>query len=73
MLSVTPLPAEAAAAAAGGVVPSALWAYGHYFSIVAIFGCLAAERTLVRQDMSVQDEETVVKLDLVYGVMAALL
>jgi Predicted membrane protein (DUF2214) len=76
------LPAAAAAAAsttttlniaAAAALPSALWAYGHYVSIIAIFGCLAVERTLVKVDMSVQDENTVVKLDVVYGVMAALL
>ena len=66
---LTALPAEAA----GGVVPSALWAYGHYLSILVITGCLIAERILVKPDMSVDDEDTIVKIDLVYGLMAALL
>lgn len=64
----TCLPAEAAAP-----VPSALWAYAHYLSIIAIFGCLSAEKTLVKVGMTEEEEATVVKLDLVYGVMAALL
>jgi hypothetical protein len=64
----TALPVEAA-----GVLPSALWAYGHYLSILAITGCLIAERILVKPDMSVEDEDTIVKIDVVYGVMAALL
>lgn len=64
----TALPVEAA-----GVVPSALWAYGHYLSILAITGCLVAEKTLVKPDMSIDDEDTIVKIDVVYGLMAALL
>ena len=66
----TALPANAAAAA---TIPSALWAYGHYVSIIAIFGCLAAERTIVKAGMTEEEENTVVKLDLIYGLMAALL
>ena len=65
------LPAEAATA--GAVVPSALWAYAHYFSILVITGCLAAERTIVKANMTEEEENTIVKLDLVYGLMAALL
>jgi hypothetical protein len=65
------LPAEAAAA--GGQVASALWAYGHFVSVIAIFGCLSAEKTLVTVDMTEDDEALVVKLDLIYGVLAALL
>jgi len=64
------LPAHAVS---GGVLPSALWAYGHYFSIIAIFGILAVERVLVRTDMTVEDEKLLVKLDLGYGLLAALL
>lgn len=67
---LTCLPAEAAAVP---VVPSALWAYGHYLSILVITSCLVAERNLVKPDMSVEDENIIVKIDVVYGVMAALL
>ena len=70
--SVTPLPAEAITSSTG-VVPSALYAYGHFFSIMVITGCLAAERLLVKEGMTVEDENLIVKLDLVYGLMAALL
>jgi hypothetical protein len=65
----TSLPAEAAA----GAVPSALWAYAHYLSIIVIFGCLSAERTIVKAGMTEEEEKTIVKLDLLYGVMAVLL
>ena len=71
LLFTTSLPAEAAVG--GAPVPSALWAYGHYFSIIAIFGCLSAEKTLVKPGMSEEEENMVVKLDVLYGVMAALL
>lgn len=75
IMAVMPLPAYAAATSATTVMPisSALWAYGHYVSIIAIFGCLSVEKTLVKADMTVEDENTVVKLDVIYGVMAALL
>jgi Predicted membrane protein (DUF2214) len=65
----TSLPAEAAA----GAVPSALWAYAHFLSIIVIFGCLSAERTIVKAGMTEEEEKTIVKLDLLYGVMAVLL
>ena len=65
---LTALPVEAA-----GVVPSALWAYAHYLSILVITGCLVAEKNIVKAEMSVDDEDTIVKIDLVYGLMAALL
>mmetsp|Transcript_33855 Transcript_33855/g.74494 ORF Transcript_33855/g.74494 Transcript_33855/m.74494 type:complete len:289 (-) Transcript_33855:150-1016(-) len=55
------------------VIPSALWAYGHFLSILVIVGCLTAERIIVKADMTPSEEDTIVKLDLVYGLMAALL
>ena len=70
LVLVFPLPTEALAAA---VLPTALWAYAHYFSILVITACLAAERTLVKPQMTVEDEDTIVKLDLIYGAMAFLL
>ena len=69
MVLTTALPAEAAA----GPVPSALWAYAHYLSIIIIFGCLAAEKTIVKAGMTAEEENTIVKLDLLYGVLAVLL
>ena len=69
LVLATALPAEAAA----GAVPSALWAYAHYLSIIVIFGCLSAERTIIKAGMTEEEEETIVKLDLLYGVMAVLL
>lgn len=64
---------SASPALAAGTLPSALWAYAHFSSIVVIFGCLIAEKTLVKAGMTVQEEELVVRLDLVYGLMVALL
>jgi len=81
-MSVFPAPAEAAVAAtsstmltaaSGTMVQSALVAYGHYFASLAIVACLVAEKFLVEANMSAEDEETVVKIDLVYGLLAVLL
>ena len=69
--AVFPFPALAATATS--VLPSALWAYGHFLSILVIVGCLTAERIIVKADMTPSNEDTIVKLDLVYGLMAALL
>lgn len=65
------LPAHAAAG--GAVLPSALWAYAHYVSIICIFGIICAERLLIATDMTAEDEDLLVKLDLGYGLLAALL
>lgn len=75
LVATTSFPALAATTdvVSSSVLPSALWAYGHYFSILVIMGCLTAERLIVREDMTVDDEDMIVKLDLVYGLMAALL
>ena len=78
MIIALPLPAlavsgGAAAASNADALPAVLWAYAHYFSILVILGCLSAERTLVSAGMSEEEENAVVKLDLVYGIMVALL
>ena len=62
-----PLPAEAAAAAVtGGVVPSALWAYGHYLAMLLVVGSLVTERSLIQPQMSRDDEKALGRADLVY-------
>jgi hypothetical protein len=63
--AVAPVSTTVAAANIMPMIPSALWAYGHYVSIIAIFGCLCVEKTLVNAEMTVQDENTVVKLDVI--------
>jgi hypothetical protein len=64
---------SASPANAVGSFPSALWASAHFVSIIVIFGCLVAEKTLVKAPMTIEEEEMVVRLDLVYGLMVALL
>jgi hypothetical protein len=71
-LLVVPGPALAAATSTSAV-SSGLWAYAHFFSILLIVGCLTAERIIVRADMTTAEEDQIVKIDLVYGLMAALL
>lgn len=73
LLTTARFPAPSIAATTGAVIPSALWAYAHFGSILVILGCLASEKTLVKAGMTEQDENMVVKLDVLYGVMAALL
>lgn len=69
----SPVLASTGGATTAAVIPSALWAYGHFLSILVIVGCLTAERIIVKADMTPSEEDTIVKLDLVYGLMAALL
>lgn len=66
-------PDPALAAVSTSPVASGLWAYAHYLSILVIVGCLTAERVIVKADMATVEEDQIVKIDLVYGLMAALL
>ena len=66
-------PDPALAAVSASPVASGLWAYAHYLSILVIVGCLTAERIIVKADMATAEEDQIVKIDLVYGLMAALL
>lgn len=66
-------PDPALAAVSTSPVASGLWAYAHYLSILVIVGCLTAERVIVKADMASVEEDQIVKIDLVYGLMAALL
>ena len=66
-------PDPALAAVLTSPVASGLWAYAHYLSILVIVGCLTAERVIVKADMATVEEDQIVKIDLVYGLMAALL
>jgi hypothetical protein len=61
----TALPADAA-----GTVPNALFAYAHYLTILLATGALVAERTLVKPGMTDEEEDTLVLIDLVYGISA---
>jgi Predicted membrane protein (DUF2214) len=65
----TATPAEAA----DTVVPSALWAYGHYLSMLVAMGSLVAERVLIRPQMSIDEEKALRLADLVYVVSLAFL
>lgn len=63
ILSAGALPAEAAA----GVVPTALWAYAHYLAMLVIMGCLVAERTLLKPQMTQEEESFLGMVDLGYS------
>jgi hypothetical protein len=64
----TALPADAA-----GVVPTALWAYAHYVSILIVMASLVGQRVLVKAGMSNEEEDTLQLFDVVYGLSALLL
>jgi hypothetical protein len=64
----TALPADAA-----GVVPTALWAYAHYVSILVVMASLVGQRVLVKAGMSDEEEDTLQIFDAVFGVSALLL
>jgi hypothetical protein len=59
----TALPAEA-----GDVVGSALWAYGHYLSMIGVSGSLVVERLLIKPGMSAEEEKAVRIADTTYAV-----
>ena len=70
------LPLEANAADGsngGGQLLSALAAYGHYFSLFVIVGCLVTERLTVRPNMSDEEENRLAIADTTYGVAGLLL
>lgn len=60
------LTALPAAAAGGGVIPSALAAYGHYLGLLVGIGCLVYERITIEPGMSLEKEKSVVIADAVY-------
>lgn len=53
-------------------IPSALAAYGHYLGLVVMSMCLAAERLLVKPNMSADDESKLVIADSLYGIFSVL-
>jgi|UniRef100_A0A7S2UMI6 putative membrane protein len=65
--------ASPANAASSDAVPSALVAYGHYFSLLAIMGCITAERCTVKPNMSIDEEKLLGYADIGYGLFGTLL
>ena len=63
------------AAGGGGSVASALFAYGHYFSVLAIVGILMTERLTLENgpDLSDGEETRLAIADALYGVVGILL
>ncbi|CAB9515809.1 Predicted membrane protein (DUF2214) [Seminavis robusta] len=55
------------------VVGSALIAFAHVFSVLAITGCLVAERLLFKTNITQEDEDKLVQIDFVYGILAMVL
>jgi hypothetical protein len=61
-------PAEAADA-----VPTALWAYGHYAAMLAGMGSVVAQRFVLKNDMTKQEESLLGTLNIVYSLSLVLL
>ncbi|CAE7236402.1 unnamed protein product [Symbiodinium natans] len=64
--------AAPAAAEQGGLF-SALAAYGHYLGLVLGTGCLVAERLMIKAGMSEEEEQTVLSIDSLYGLVGLLI
>ena len=62
-----------AATAAPDAVPSALAAYGHYFSLFAIVACVTAERLVVKPNMTVEEEKAFGAYDIGLGLFGVTL
>ncbi|GKY90773.1 hypothetical protein MPSEU_000050100 [Mayamaea pseudoterrestris] len=60
----TAMPADAATG--GGAVPSALFAYGHYFGLLAAMGLLVYERVTIQPGMTREQERNAAIADALY-------
>ena len=69
----TPDMANAATAFTSNAVPSALVAYGHYFSLLGILGCIMTERLTIKPNMSADEEDLVAGADIGLGLFGVLI
>jgi hypothetical protein len=63
-LLATPAVASAATALAPNSIPSALAAYGHYFSLIGLVVCLMVERLTIKPNMSDEEEDLIAIADI---------
>jgi len=69
----TPCVAEAATAGASNALASAFGAYGHFASILVLFGALLMERTTIKPNMTAEEEDAVAIADILLGVFGTIL
>lgn len=69
----TPTMANAATAFTNNAVPSALVAYGHYFSLLGILGCIMTERLTIKPNMTPDEEDLVAGADIGLGLFGVLI
>jgi putative membrane protein len=69
----TPEMANAATAFTNNAVPSALVAYGHYFSLLGILGCIMVERLTIKPNMTPDEEDLVAGADIGLGLFGVLI
>ena len=63
----TASPAEAA-----DTIPTALWAYAHYASMLAAMGSVAGQRFVLKPGMTEQEESVLGQLNIAYGIFLTL-
>lgn len=72
-LALFPESASAAVAGAPNAVGSALAAYGHYFSLIALVAILMYERLSIKPNMTMDEVKNLVFADSAYGIFGGLL
>ena len=68
-MTILPIP-PAIAAANSDPIPSAFMAWAHFIGILGVSGGLVAERLLIRQNLSLEDEIRMNNADGIYGLSA---
>mmetsp|Transcript_16886 Transcript_16886/g.23897 ORF Transcript_16886/g.23897 Transcript_16886/m.23897 type:complete len:278 (+) Transcript_16886:36-869(+) len=60
-------------AVAGDAAKTALFAYGHYISLLGILACVMVERLTIKPNMTVEEENRVVLADICFGLWGLLI
>lgn len=69
----TPQAVSAATAFTNNAVPSALVAYGHYFSLIGMLVCVMTERLTIKPNMTSEEEDVLAVADIGFGLFAVLI
>lgn len=72
-LIITSIPSPTYAMELTSNLNSAFTAYGHYLGLILVCISLVIERLLIKPNMSIEDEKTVIKADIVYGLAGLLI
>jgi len=72
-IAFAPEAASAATAFTSNAVPSALAAYGHYFSLLGILGCIMTERLTIKPNMTPEEEDLIAGADIGLGLFGVII